>query len=392
MNVNDQTGEFEVLGPALSMTALEAQTRGEIDIQVVTAKRYPRSITKFKQEIDSLALLDKETAAACIYALPRDGKSVEGPSARFAEIIASCWGHMRVQTRVSSEDEHFITVTGVAWDLERNVAKSVDVRRRITKRNGQRFNDDMIVVASNAGGSIASRNAVLQVVPRAYWFPTYEKCRKAAVGDQKTLASRRADALDYFQKMGIERARVFSLLGVAGVDDMTSEHVLQLIGLATAIRDGETNIDEAFPPVSAKTGDGNVVRMPQAKSAEASTPAASTPAASVPPATSGGAAPAPSGTSASATPSAPAADNEATLHVIAKVEEKKTSNGRTYFLITTAAGVVAHTWSTTVAGDAAEAKNFGRAVRFEGKTVKFDAAPLQVTRIVGEAREPGQEG
>lgn len=283
MDVNKDTGEFEVL-PAIAPSALEAQTRGEIDIQVATAKRYPRSITKFKHEVESLALLDQETAEACIYALPRDGKSVEGPSARFAEIVASCWGHMRIQTRVAGEDDHFVTVTGIAWDLERNVAKSADVRRRITKKNGQRFNDDMIVVTSNAAGSIASRNAVLQTVPRAYWWPTYQACRKAAVGDQKTLAVRRAGALAHFQKMGIDPARVFALLGVAGEDDVTSEHVLQLLGLATAIREGDTNIDEAFPAASGSS----VIQMPQRKQTAAPEPtvppAASRPA--EPPATS----------------------------------------------------------------------------------------------------------
>lgn len=287
--MSDQPGEFEVL-PAISVSALEAQTRGEIDIQVSTAKRYPRSITKFKDEIQSLALLDQETAEACIYALPRDGKSVEGPSARFAEIVASSWGHMRVETRVVGEDDHFVSVRGVAWDLERNVAKAVEVRRRITNKAGRRFNDDMIVVTSNAAGSIASRNAVLQVVPRAYWFPTYEACRKAAVGDQKTLANRRAAALAHFQKMGVSQDRVFALLGVAGVDDITGEQLLKLLGLATAIKEGDTNIDEAFPI----GGGGSLVQMPQRKSA--APPAADTPAANVaatptaPPA-SGGSAP-----------------------------------------------------------------------------------------------------
>lgn len=261
MDVNKETGEITVL-PALPASALEAQTRGEIDIQVVTAKRYPRSITKFRQEIGSLALLDQETAEACIYALPRDGKSVEGPSARFAEIIASSWGHMRVESRVTGEDDHFVTVRGTAWDLERNVAKAVEVRRRITNKTGRRFTDDMIVVTSNAAGSIASRNAILQVVPRAYWYPTYEACRKAAVGDQKTLADRRAKALAYFQKMGIAAERVFALLGVAGEDDINSEHVLRLLGLATAIKEGDTNIDEAFP----SQGGAHVVSMPQRRS------------------------------------------------------------------------------------------------------------------------------
>jgi hypothetical protein len=39
-----------------------------------------------------MATLTPEIAASCIYALPRDGKTIEGPSARFAEVMMHAWG------------------------------------------------------------------------------------------------------------------------------------------------------------------------------------------------------------------------------------------------------------------------------------------------------------
>src|SRR6185436_14130544 len=81
----------DVTGSPLSV--LETQTRGEIDMQISTAKKWPRSIKKFKETAAEMATLDEDTAAACIYALPRDGKTIEGPSARLAEIILSAWGN-----------------------------------------------------------------------------------------------------------------------------------------------------------------------------------------------------------------------------------------------------------------------------------------------------------
>lgn len=246
---------------------LEQQTRGEVDVQISTAKRYPRSIRAFIELATEMATLDEDTAAACFYALPRGGKTVEGPSARLAEICASAWGHMRIQARVVDEDERFVTARGESWDLQNNVAIGYEVRRRITDKNGKKFVDDMIGVTSNAAASIALRNAVFKVIPSAFWRPIYLKCRQVAVGKAETLANKRAKMLDYFQKMGVENVRVFGLLGIRGIEDVTLDHMATLHGLATAIKDGDTSVDEAFP--IGGNGNGRTQTQQQQKAAPA---------------------------------------------------------------------------------------------------------------------------
>lgn len=249
--------ESEVL-PALG-AMLEAQTRGEIDIQIVTAKRFPRSIKAFKTKALEMATLDEETAAACFYVLPaRKGsdKPIEGPSARLAEIVASAWGHMRIEARVVGEDERFVTSRGTAWDLENNVAIAFEVRRRITGRDNRRYSDDMIGVTANAASSIALRNAVFKVVPSAFTREIYLKCREVAVGNAQTLGAKRAAMLEYFQKLGVPPAKVFAMLEVKGVEDITLDHMATLKGLATAIKEGETTVDDAFTPSAGGTTTG----------------------------------------------------------------------------------------------------------------------------------------
>lgn len=230
--------------PAIGV--VEALTRGEIDIQVATARRFPRSLKSFKDRALEMATLDQDTAESCIYALPRDGKTIEGPSARLAEILASAYGHMRVEGRPVEDDGRFITARGTAWDIQNNVLIAFETKRRITNKRGQRFSDDMVGVTANAATSIAIRNAVLKVVPKAFWGPIYEACRKAAVGDASTLVQRRDAMLAYFLKMGVLNERVFQLLEVKGTEDITLEHLATLKGLATAIKEGDTTVDEAF--------------------------------------------------------------------------------------------------------------------------------------------------
>jgi hypothetical protein len=221
-------------------------TKSEIDQQIATAHKYPRSIKRFRDESLQMVTLSESIADECIYALPRDGKTIEGPSARFAEIIASAWGNCRAGARVVNDAGEFVTAQGVFHDLERNVAITYEVQRRIVDRHGKRYKPDMIGVTANAACSIALRNAILKGVPKAFWSDMYEAARQTIMGDIKTLANRRADAMAMFQKFGVSPEQVCAKLGVAGVEDVGLEHLVVLRGLLVAIREGDTTAEETF--------------------------------------------------------------------------------------------------------------------------------------------------
>lgn len=229
--------------------------KGEIDMQIATAHKYPRSIKRFRDEALAMVTLNENIAQECIYSLPRDGKNIEGASARFAEVIVSAWGNSRAGARVVSDQGDFVTAQAVFHDLEKNVAITYEVQRRIVDRQGRRFKPDMIGVTANAACSIALRNAILKGVPKAFWADLYESARAAAIGDVQTLANRRARALGVLQKMGVQPAQVFLYLGITGEEDLTLEHLGTLFGITTAIRDGDTTPEQAFAKTSAETVD-----------------------------------------------------------------------------------------------------------------------------------------
>lgn len=227
--------------------SLDVQTRGEIDIQIATAKRYPRSVTRFIDDVMTMATLTDETAAACFYNKPQGGEMITGPSARLAEMVASCWGNLAVDGRPVADDGRFVTSRGIAWDLQNNVRFSFETKRRVTNRQGVRYSDDMVMTTSNAATSIAMRNAIFKAVPRAFWGPVEERCREIARGKADTLVSIRSRMLKHFATLGVTSDRVFARLDVRGLEDVTLEHVELLRGLATGIKEGDTTIDEAFP-------------------------------------------------------------------------------------------------------------------------------------------------
>ena len=240
-----EIGSFE---KAATGNALEQITRGEIDIQISTAKRFPRSMTEFKRTAYQLATIDQATAQSMWYSLPRAGKKIEGPSIRFAEVLAYWWGNLRVHAAIVDIGETHITAMGSAFDLERNTGTRTRTLRRITDKDGKRYNEDMIGVTGNAAMSIAFREAVFKIIPRSLAKDVYEAARKASLG-KGTFEEQRKGAVDWFTNRGISLERVLAALDRKGMADLDVEDVLTLRGFATAINEGEASIETIFPEV-----------------------------------------------------------------------------------------------------------------------------------------------
>lgn len=253
-NMDSEAGEQK----ELVSTALEvARQKADLDQQITTAKTYPRSYKRFTDRCMSLATVNADVAAGMLYSLPRGGKPIEGPSARLAEVIQHAWGNTQTGQRVIEEGDEFVVAEGIFYDLENNNRITVHVKRRITDKEGRRYNTDMIGVTGNAASSIAHRNAVLKGVPKSFWQPIYLAARRAAVGDIKTLAATRAEAIAFVTKTGVSEAQIFAALGVQGIEDIDIEKLATLRAVVAAVKSKEMTIDEAFPPID--------TRRPEAK-------------------------------------------------------------------------------------------------------------------------------
>ncbi len=238
---------------------IQAVNRAEIDIQVATAKQYPRDINNTLNKIATYATMDKETAEDCFYVLRRKGSNgqdsvIEGLSVRMAEIIAGCWGNIRVQTRIVGNDGKMITAQAICHDLETNFAVSKEVKRRITDRNGRTFGEDMQVVTGNAAASIAFRNAVLAVIPKAVTKKVINEVKQVALGQAIDLETARANCLQNFSKAGVTEDMLLQYLGINSVAEIDKEAIFELRATWNAIKEGTTTVQESFiaPALEAK--------------------------------------------------------------------------------------------------------------------------------------------
>jgi hypothetical protein len=237
----------------VGMTGL---ARAEVDVQIETAKKYPRSLIAALKYATELATLNVETAEQMFYSLKRSGKDIEGPSVRLAEIIATAWGNLRYGAEILGADDAFVRARGYCFDLQTNTAFAGEVERRITDSKGRRYGDDMIGVTAMAAAAIAGRNAVFKIVPRVYVMQIYERAKLVARGSQATLATRRLTVLEKYAKRGITAEQIFAKLQIRGVEEITLDHIEKLVGLATAIHEGRTSIDKEFPAVAAVAESG----------------------------------------------------------------------------------------------------------------------------------------
>jgi hypothetical protein len=229
---------------------LQAINRSEVDMQVSTAKQYPRELPRVLNQISTYATMDVETASECFYVLRRNGAqggtAIEGLSVRMAEIIAGAWGNLRVQTRIIGNDGKTITAQGICHDLETNLAVSVEVKRRITDKYGKTFSEDMQVVTGNAASAIAFRNAVLKVVPKAVTKKVIEEVKQVALGQAIDLETSRQNCLYNFAKAGVTDKMIFDLFDINKIEEIDKNVLFELKGLWNAIKEGTTTISESF--------------------------------------------------------------------------------------------------------------------------------------------------
>jgi hypothetical protein len=250
--VIDQDGA-EVVDPRKVMqeqTLAVDLARVELDHSIATAHKFPRIIDTVMKKISTLACYNKDSAENCVYALPRGGKPIIGPSIGFANIVAQAWGNCRVGARITFIDKQqkVVIAEGAFLDLETNTQSIVPVQRRIVDSKGRLYSDDMQIVTGMAAASIARRNAILQGVSRGLWHPIWMDALGIVRGDVTTFAENKAAAFKALAQFGVKPEQIIMLLGLKGEVDLTFEHIPTIRGMYVALRDGSMTVEELLDP------------------------------------------------------------------------------------------------------------------------------------------------
>ena len=131
-------------------------------------------------------------------------------------------------------------------DLETNFAVSVEVKRRITDKNGKTYSEDLQVVTGNAACAIAFRNAVLKVVPKAITKKAINNIKQVALGKALDVETSRQNCIANFAKIGVTTEMLCQYLDIKSAEEIGKEQIFELRATWNAIKEGTTSVQETF--------------------------------------------------------------------------------------------------------------------------------------------------
>jgi len=241
--------ETEKLTIQLPDAIAEAE-KASYDIQIATAKRYPRNVKKAINNMIAIVTMDKETAETCGFSKPTAGKMLTGPSVHLAKILAQNWGNIRVESKVTKITTTHIYAEAICFDLESNVAIKTEASRKIIKKDGKRYSEDVINTNGLAIAAIAKRNAIFDVIPKSIVNKVYQESLNMITGDlsdETKLIAKRKKVIDGFKDTySVSLDEILKKLGLNSENQIKQEEIKQLIGLAQTLKDNEMSVDEMF--------------------------------------------------------------------------------------------------------------------------------------------------
>ena len=237
-NINQGTVAIEA-----SRAIAEAQGK------LVIAKRFPRDEVQAYNRV-AQACQRKGIAEKAFYSYNRGGGTVSGPTIRFAEELARCWGNIDYGIKELSQDEGKSEMQAYAWDLETN-AQSVQnftnphIREVGGKAKILTSQRDIYEINANMGAR-RLRSRILAILPTDLVDMAISECKKTLAGNNdEPLIDRVKKMIVAFGKIGVTQEQIEKRLG-RKVDTMTIDDFTDYIGIYNAIKQGESKIAEWF--------------------------------------------------------------------------------------------------------------------------------------------------
>ena len=223
----------------------------EVQAAMIIAKRFPRdqneAHTRIMKACERYSLADK-----AMYAYPRGGKTVTGPSIRLAEVIAQNWQNLEFGVRELSQHAGKSEAEAFAWDMEMNTKqiKTFQVPHvRYTKKDGNvRLTDprDVYEYVANLGAR-RMRACILGIIPGDVVEDAVAQCEKTLRegNKKKPIQDRIRIMLKGFDGLGISQAMIEQRLGHE-VGITTDDELLELNKIGRSISDNITGREEWF--------------------------------------------------------------------------------------------------------------------------------------------------
>lgn len=230
--------------------AIEASRAiAEAQGKLVIAKRFPRD------EIQSYARVmqacqRKGIAEKAFYSYNRGGGVVSGPTIRFAEELARCWGNIDYGIKELSQNDGSSEMQAYAWDLETNAMSMQNFTNPHIRESGgkaKRLTSQRDIYEINANmGARRLRSRILAILPSDLVEDAIMECRKTLTGNNEIpLIDRIKKMVTQFERFGVSQEQIEKRLK-RKISTMTVEDFTDYIGIYNAIKNGESKPSDWF--------------------------------------------------------------------------------------------------------------------------------------------------
>ena len=217
--------------------------------KLVIAKRFPRD--EVQSYAKAMEACQRPTMAAkAFYSFPRGGQTVEGPTIRFAEELARCWGNIDYGIKELSQDDGKSEMQAYAWDLETNAQSVQNFTNPHQREQGKKMvtlTSQRDIYENNANMATRRlRSRILAILPAWFVEDAIAECKKTLAGQNDTpLIDRVKKMVVQFAKLGVTQEMIEKRLK-RKIDTMTSEDFVEYVGIYNAVKGGESKIADWF--------------------------------------------------------------------------------------------------------------------------------------------------
>ena len=230
--------------------AIEASRAiAEAQGKLVIAKRFPRD--EVQSYAKAMEACQRPTMAAkAFYSFPRGGQTVEGPTIRFAEELARCWGNIDYGIKELSQDDGKSEMQAYAWDLETNAQSVQNFTNPHQREQGKKMvtlTSQRDIYENNANMATRRlRSRILAILPAWFVEDAIAECKRTLSGQNDTpLIDRVKKMVVQFAKLGVTQEMIEKRLK-RKIDTMTSDDFVEYVGIYNAIKGGESKIADWF--------------------------------------------------------------------------------------------------------------------------------------------------
>ena len=257
-------------------TAAAAQAKAAVESRYIVAWRNPRSEDAVRGKLLRECRRPRFAGAAEYEKPVGGGKTIKGPSIRFAEAAIRCMGNMLPESAAIYDDDDKRIVRVAVTDLEANVTHTKDivvtktVERRYLRKDQEalssrtnssgkvthtvRASEDDLLNKEGALISKAMRTCALRLIPGDLVDEAMDLCRAtAADATAKDPDAARKELADGFAQLNVTATDLETYLG-HDLSKCSPAQLNELRGWYGALRDGETTWAAILEASGASTG------------------------------------------------------------------------------------------------------------------------------------------